>query len=174
MNTKDLIIEKEEIVEWLKLIGSTPNDVNNVGEDSLWHLEFDYPVNTPQRMHVICPGNKPHQIVIANALNISSNHIQAFNEMPTNEKREFLYRLKFEISDSNFDFKLEGARDELDCPKAIQFSKTKYADGLTLDSFANGIGMVFKSKIKTIFFVNLNLQEPDSNGNKFDFKTIQN
>ncbi len=174
MNTKDLLIEKEEVVEWLKLIGSTPTDVNNVGEDSEWHIEFDYPTKSPQRMHIVCPEQKPHQIIIANGLNISPNHIRAFDEMPSNEKREFLFRLKYELSNSDYDFKVEGAKSELDCPTVIQFSKVKFGDGLTLDSFAESIGVVFKAKVKSIFLINLILQEPDSSDNKFDFKTIQN
>lgn len=170
MNISEDTFDKNEIENWLKLIGATPNEVDD--KNMVWHLEFDYPTKSQERMHILC--TESHQIAIATQINVSPQHIKAFDELPADEQREFSLSLRHELTRPEADFKLEGSKGMLECPTSILLSRVRFRDGITLDSFYESIGHVFKTKMSAILFINKSLQEQNSGGNKFGFKTMPN
>ncbi len=162
-------IEKDTVVDWLKVIGCTPNNVAD--PDVAWHLEFDYPAKTSHRMHAVQPGGQAHQIVLATGLNVSAEHTKKFDALPADEQREFAVGIRRVLTRPEVDFQLEGANAPFECPNTIQLSRSRYADGLTLDSFAETLGYVFKAKLHAMLFFQDRLSDSDlGNGGKFDFR----
>lgn len=161
-------IKKEQVVEWIRAIGSTPVEVRD--PDTEWHLEMDYPSRSTERVHVLQPKGRPFQLVIATGLNVSPNHVKAFDELPPDEQEEFSFGLLREITRPEVDYQLEGSQGPHECPSLIQISRSRYADGLTLDSFSESIGFVFKTKRLAVYhFQRLN-ESGATGGGRFDFK----
>ncbi len=165
-------IDIETIETWVKLIGSTPTRINDNEQE--WHIEFDYPSGSQHRTHIIQPLKKDYQITIAAGLRISEEHLKQFDELPGDEQKEFILELSGKLNRPEVDFKMDGMDDRYSCPKAITITKTRFGDGLTLDSFNQSVGQVFKAKLQGIYFFNLNLEDMNQGGGGFKFKPVLN
>lgn len=162
---------KSQVEEWLRTIGSTPVETADV--QSAWHLEFDYPARTPHRMVVANPVALPMATVIVTGVQLMPQHIQNFTNLDDDEKEGFLWDLRQKAISPDADFQFVGVANPLDCPTQIQFSATRYADGLTLDSFAKSLGAVFKAELGVIWLVQQRLGGGEVGpGKRFDFKRL--
>jgi len=57
------------------------------------------------------------------------------------------------------------------CPDKIPLSRMRFADGLTLDSFSETVGFVFKAELHAIWYIQDRLGERHlGNGGGFDFR----
>lgn len=162
-------ISLEQVRDWIQTMGSTPSEVSD--PESEWHLELDYPAKSTERMHVVQPKGRPYHIVIASGMVVAPNHVKAFDELPADEQESFSLGLRRVITRPEVDFQVEGGRGPYECPTAIQISRNKYADGLTLDSFAEAVGFVFKARLQAIYHIQEYLNGSDrGTSGKFDFR----
>ena len=169
MNTMNKI-KKVQVTAWLDILGCTPTVVED--KKTNWHLDFDYPKGSGQRMHVVQPKGKELQIVIATGVNVSHQHRGAFYDLDADEKKEFGLSLRRVLNRPEVDFQLEGASTPSDCPTRFQLSRTRFADGLSLDSFAETVGFVFKAKLHAIWHFEDRLGDHRSGfGGQFNFKS---
>lgn len=164
--------DTREVVEnWLRALGCTPVAENDAG--SGWHLHFDYPVKTPNLMHVVSPAENRDAVVIATGITVNGAHVETFGRLSDDEKVDFLYEFRQMLNTPETDFIFEGTTGALDIPKTIQISSLRYTDGLTLDSFARSTGAVYKMQLKTMMFVQHKLGErPGGPLGRFDFKRL--
>lgn len=161
---------KEEIEQWLRNIGCTPVEQDDPQTD--WHLGIDYPAGQGHRMHVAKPKNRPAAL-IASVVSLSRDHVKAFEQLPDDEKRDFLYGLRKTLNQVAVDFQLNGVDGPLDLPESFQVSATRYRDGLTLDTFARSLGAVYKIELNTIWYIQENLTGNGfGSGGRFDFKRL--
>jgi hypothetical protein len=162
---------KQQAEEWLKLMGSTPIDIQDPGTE--WHFQFDYPANTPHIMHVAVPKERPSGIVIVSGTDVSHEHLEAFAALDDEAKEDFLWDLRNTLNVVDVDFKMEGVSGDLDCPTQVKISVTRYEDGLTLDSFARSVGAVFKTELNGIWVILRHLGgKRFGTGGRFDFKRL--
>lgn len=164
---------RSRVEEWLRTIGCTPSERDD-DDDTIWHIEFDYPVKSGNRMHVVSPKTNPQAIIIAVGTSVASQHLKAFEDLDEDGKDEFLWELRNTLNQPEVDFKFENANGRFDCPSQFQVSVTRYEDGLaTLDAFAQCIGAAYKTYLKAIWVFQRHL----SNGGRgpsgrFDFERL--
>lgn len=163
-------VQKETVADWVRAIGSTPTDVNDPATN--WRMEFDYPSRSAHRLHVLQPEGMPHQVLVLTGINVSHDHLEAFGELPEEDQKEFALNLRRVMNRPEVDFVLEGNAGPGDCPRIIQLSKARYSDGLSLDSFADTVGQVFKAELHTIWYFEDRFGEHrnGNGGGRFDFK----
>lgn len=167
MNT----VEMAKIDEWLRGIGCTPTSVQEPG--AFWHLQFNYPVNSPHLMHVIAPMRTPRAIVVLSRVSLESDLIEKFEGLDADAKDDFLWNLRETLNIVDIEFMLEGAPGPLDCPTSIQTMLTRYDDGLTLDSLAHSVGAVFKTELRAMWVVQRHLGSKGyGSGDRFDFRRL--
>lgn len=157
--------------DWLKRLGSTPTEINDPQTE--WHLSFDYPAKTPNTMHVVQPKGQTDVVVLVAGLDMAHEHLKNFEELDLESQETFLLDLKETLTTDSYEFKLEGIENELDCPKKILIQRTRFEDGLSLDSFAQSVGAVFKGTLRTILLVRRHLRgNGPGNADRFDFKKL--
>lgn len=156
---------------YLRAIGSSPVKIKD--DRARWHYEIDYPPNTPHRIHVINPVERPQAVVIASATGVSPEHLAAFDELDDDAKADFLWDLRMVLNNQFVEFSLQGAENERACPKVFEITCTRYEDGLNLDSFARSISSVYKLEIAGILCVQKHLSPKSfGGGGRFDFKRL--
>lgn len=162
---------RARVEEWLKNLGCTPTTIQD--PQTVWHIEFDYPVNRGHRMHVAMPKGPAESILIASVVTLSPEHIGAFDEYADDEKAEFLFGLRQALNQPNVDFQLHGVEEPLKCPESFQLSSLRFPDGLSMDSFARSVGAVYKTELAGIWYVQETLggQGLGPSG-RFDFKRL--
>ncbi len=154
---------------WLHTLGCTP--VPQEDPQAAWHFLVDYPVRSPHPMHVVGPKGQPNALVIASATTISREHYQTFEGLDADDKGDFLWELRRTLNHTEVDFQLEGVKNILDCPSMFQVSVTRYSDGLSMDSFARSMSMVFHTELNAMWLVQRYLQPgAGGSGGRFDFR----
>jgi len=162
---------RSKVEGWVRRLGSTPVEVADPA--TAWHVQFDYPKNTPHHMHAAMPSGQPGMVVIVSVLNVGHEHLKAFDELDAGSQEEFLYELRHVLNVPEAEFNLEGAGKPIECPKTITITCTRYDDGLTLDSFARSVGAVYKSFLNALWTLQHRLggQKPGP-ADRFDFKRL--
>lgn len=161
-------IDRETVVSWLEVIGLSPR--KQEAEDTNYLLVFDYPSGSNHSMQVMQPKGKPQVLGIASGTMMSPKHVKAFEKLPDGEKHEFQLGLRRTLNRTATDFRIEGSSSTEECPDRFQVSVTRYADGLTLDSFAQSIGAVYKTRLDAILFLQEHLEGRNlGGGGEFDF-----
>jgi hypothetical protein len=156
---------------WLRKMGVTPKPVADPA--TLWHFEFDFPVNRQHTMHAVCPVGTPDGVVIASKIDVDKVHLQTFDALDSDAKEEFLWELRKTLNTPRVDFTMEGVAGPMDCPTAIQTSAVRFFDGVTLDSFARTVSCVFKAELAAVWVINRYLAPKGyASGNRFDFKRL--
>lgn len=156
---------------WLRTIGCTP--VEDQDPQAVWHVHIDYPIKTPNMLHVVVPAQNPEAVVIASLLEVAPIHLTAFEALDQDAQADFLFELRRTLNTVDTDFQFEGQSHPQDCPRRIQISAVRYPDGLTLDGFARSLSAVFKAQLNAGMLVQHHLghQGPDLGG-RFDFKRL--
>lgn len=164
-------LSQKQVETWLRQLGSTPVEIED--KETEWHVRFDYPAKSPNSMHAIGPRGREGTLLIVFVLDVSHEHLKTFEDLDVDSQTTFLRDLRRTINVVEVDFRLEGLEKEGDCPKRIQFSVTRYADGLSMDSLARTVGAVFKTSLNTIWTVHEHLGHRDSGpGGRFDFRRL--
>ena len=165
---KDL---RTKVSDWLEDLGCTPTSIDD--PQTVWHYEFDFPAGRSHRMHAVMPKQRAAAVVIASLVNLSPEHIKAFEEFADDEKAEFLYELRRVLNQVDVEFQLKDADEPLSCPESFQVSAVRYSDGLSLDAFARTVGAVYKTELNAIWHVQ---QVLGGHGlgpaGRFDFKRL--
>ena len=162
---------REKIDGWIRRLGSTVTGVDD--PEAEWHLRFDYPARSPHTMHAAQPKGQDGAVLLAFVLDVSHEHLEAFEELDADSQRKFLWDLGETINVIDVDFRMEGIEKEGDCPRRIQLMATRYADGLTMDSFARSVGAIFKTFLNAVWTVQRHLAPESSGpGGRFDFKKL--
>jgi hypothetical protein len=164
---------QDQIEAWLRLLGCTPTATTD--PQAKWNLSFDYPARSQHRMGVANPVAIPSAAVIAAGVILTPQHLQKFSSFDDDEKESFLWSLLQKANSPETDFQFFDVNERLDCPTRIQFSVVRYADGLTLDSFAHSVGAVFKIELATMWLVEEHLGGGGTDGGtgrRFDFKKL--
>jgi len=165
------VAPKTQIEEWLRTIGCTPTELTD--PQAQWNLSFDYPARSPHRMHVASPVAIPAAAVIASGFELTPQHLQNFARLDDEEKERFLWNLRQKVNCADVEFQFFNVTQRLDCPSKIQFAITRFADGLTMDSFARSLGAVFKTELGAIWLVEEHLGGGEVGpGRRFDFKRL--
>lgn len=165
-------ITNKQVENWIREFGSTPTIIDDANTE--WHYEFDYPVKTQHRTHILQPKGSNTQIVVLAGLRISEDHQEQFSQLSSDEQKEFILKLQGLMTTPEVDFKMEGKSSGISSPQNITFSKVRFSDGLTLDSVYQSVGQVFKAKLQAIYFFNLHLSDLNSSGGDFKFKPVLN
>ncbi|HTS88700.1 MAG TPA: DUF2299 family protein [Gemmatimonadales bacterium] len=161
---------KAKVQGWLKTIGLTPVDQND--PQAVWHLAIDYPVRSGHQLHLVSPKDHPSAVVVVSGTEVSHEHREAFDKLDDDGKDEFLWEFRRTINSVHVDFGLKGAEGPLDCPSHFQITSTRYEDGLTLDSFAQTLGAVFKTELAAIWVIQRHLAPRSFGGGRFDFRRL--
>jgi hypothetical protein len=162
---------KEKVQGWLQQIGCTP--VVQADPQAEWHFAVHYPAQTPHVLSVLSPKGQPGRVLVACGTEVSHEHREAFDKLDDDGKDTFLWQFRHAVNVPEADFVLDGADGMLDCPSRFQISATRYEDGLTLDSFAQTLGAVFKIKLRAIWVVQEHLAPRSfGSGGRFDFKRL--
>ena len=162
---------KGTVEAWLRHMGCAPTEQPD--PTSAWHLEFDYPAGAPNKLHVVVPSGNPAQLVIASLTMVDSAHLQAFERLDDESKESFLWQLRRTLNQIDVEFILHDIGGERECPKRFEVRVTRYGDGLTLDSFAQSVGAVFKVQVATIWLIVEHLGGKGFGpGSRFDFKKL--
>jgi hypothetical protein len=161
----------ETVEDWLRVIGCTP--VEETDPQTHWHVHIDYPVKTPNMLHVIVPKDNQRAVVIISALTLNPEHASGFENLDDEGKEEFMFELRMMLNSVDTDFSIEGLTGPHDTPKRIQISALRFPDGLTLDSFARSIGAVYKMQLNAILLIQRRLGTGGFGpSGRFDFKRI--
>lgn len=162
---------RERVETWLTEMGNPPEE--QADPQANWHLGFTYPAGSGHRMHAAQPKDKPDAVVIATKTTISPNHVEAFEALPDDEKRNFQFGFRRTLNRMETDYRVEGVNQPSDCPQSFQISAVRFADGLTKDSFARTVGAVYKTELDGIFFVQERLMDRGLNGGgRFNFERL--
>ena len=165
---------KDLIAEWLRYLGGNP--VVRPDPQSAWNLEFNYPVGTTHRMVVASPAHNPAAVVIATGTDLSPQHLKNFSSLDDDEKKNVLWEMRQKAVSHDVDFQFDspsGQLGPLDCPTQVRFAATRFSDGLTLDSFVQSVGRVFKAELATMWLVEEHLGGGGPGpGRRFDFSKI--
>ena len=157
------------VASWLEALQCPFRPVED--EHVAWRYEVRYPLwRNDHIMHVAgVPGPVP-SLAIASITRMSPRHLQRFSALADEEKRVFLFGLRHTLNTPEVDFELKGATG-LECPEAFQVSVRRFADGLSLDSFARSIGAVYKAELSAIWFIQESLdQDPATPPVFFDLR----
>lgn len=167
--TQDL---RAQVEDWLDAMGNTYEEQQD--PQATWHLNFTYPKNSGHQMHVAQPEGKDGAIVIASAANLAPQHVKAFNQLADKEKQRFQLRLRRTLTKMEVDFRIPGVDDPTDAPQQFQVEVTRYADGLSLDSFARSVGAVYKTELEASLFIQEELDNrgPTPGGDRFAFERL--
>jgi hypothetical protein len=165
------VASKAQVEEWLRLIGCTPTETAD--PQSTWHVSFDYPARSPHRMDVANPATVPSAAVIVTGIELAPQHLQNFANLDDEAKESFLWSLRQKVNCPEVEFQFFNVTQRLDCPSKIQFSVVRFADGLTMDSFARSLAAVFKTELGAIWLVEEHLGGGEVGpGRRFDFKKL--
>lgn len=159
---------KETAARWLSALPCQFREMEDATVD--WRFEIRYPARRPDHvMHVAgIPGPEP-SLVIVSVTRLSERHVQRYEALPDDEKRVFLFGLRHTLNRPEVDFELRGPGG-LGAPEAFQVSVRRFADGLTLDSFAFSLGAVYKAELSATWFIQESLdQDPAHAPVFFDF-----
>ena len=160
---------QEKVENWLGLLGCQPRVQDD--PDSSWHLVFNYPSSTQHLMNAVRPKGENKPVVIVTRTNVDEGHRSKFAELDDDAKEDFLWQLRRTMNSVEVDFKVEGVDGPLTCPTAFQLSLARFEDGLTLDSFAQSVGKVFKTELNAVWVFQEHFK-PNNGGRgpRFDFK----
>ena len=159
---------KDTVASWLEALPCQYREVED--ENVEWRFEIRYPARRSDHiMHVAgIPGPHP-SLVIVSVTRLSDVHRQRYEGLPDDEKRVFLFGMRHTLNRPEVDFELRGPGG-LACPEGFQVSVRRFADGLTLDSFAYSVGTVYKAELSAIWFIQESLdQDPTTPPVFFDF-----
>jgi hypothetical protein len=162
---------KAKTEKWLRSMGCNPTVIDD--PHALWHIQVNYPPAQPHIMHVVCPKQTPEAVVIATKSDIGADLLQNFAALDSDAKDDFLWELRNVVNVTEVEFQLDGAESPQDCPRGVQISRTRYDDGLTLDSFAHSVGAVFKTELNAMWVVARHLSSKGyGTGDRFDFRKL--
>jgi len=161
----------QTVEDWLRIMGCTPVVEND--PQTHWHVHIDYPIKSPNMLHVVVPKENQRAVVIVSALTMNSEHATKYQGLDDEAKEEFMFDLRQMLNSVDTDFNIEGMAGPHDMPTRIQISAIRYPDGLTLDSFARSVGAVYKMQLNSIWMIQRRLGT-DGMGpsTRFDFKRI--
>ena len=158
-------------LKYLETLGCTP--VDETDPNSHWHVRIDYPMKSPHVMHVVAPKQSAGAIVIASSMILGNDLLKAFEALDEASKEDFLYELRKALNSTEADFQMIGMEGPTGFPQSIQVSVVRYADGLTMDSFARSVGAVYKIELGAALVIQRHLgQNGFGTGGRFDFKRL--
>lgn len=163
-------VDRETIVGWLELMGHSPRDQDADGANFV--LVFEYPSGSNHTMKIMQPAGKPEMVGVGTGVRFAPKHVKAFNKLPDGEKHEFQIGLRRTLNRTATDYRVEGTSSTDECPDGFEVSITRYGDGLTLDSFAQSVGAVYKTRLDAILFLQERLEGRDLDGGDFDFERV--
>jgi hypothetical protein len=160
---------KTKVEQWLEQMDCTP--VPQADPQAEWHFVIHYPANGPTALDVLAPKGRGNRLLIVCSVEVSHEHREAFDKLDDDGKDDFLWRFRHAINVAEANFALQGAEGMLECPSRFQVSATRYEDGLTLDSFAQTEGSVFKTNQRAIWVIQEHLAPRSfGSGGRFDIK----
>jgi hypothetical protein len=160
---------QEKVENWLGTLRCQPKVQDD--PNSSWHLVFEYPASSSHVMNAVRPKGENTPVVVVTRTNVDEVHRRKFAELDDEAKEDFLWQLRRTMKSVDVDFQVEGAEGPLGCPTAFQLSIARFEDGLTLDSFAQSVGKVFKTELNAVWVLQEHFK-PDNGGRgpRFDFK----
>jgi hypothetical protein len=162
-------ILSEKVDGWLKEMGHAPSAIEDPG--ALWHVQFQYPLRSPNMAHVVVPQNQSDAAVIAMGINLGPQHRAAFENLDDEGREAFNWELRQRLNNIDVEFKVDGVTTGRECPSSFQVLRTRYLDGLTKDGFAFSIGAVYKTWLKGLWYIQKELGSSSQGpGGRFDFR----
>jgi hypothetical protein len=131
---------------------------------NVWRFRAEYPVGTSHVMHIGCPSDQTESVIIASVLTVTPAQLEAFRQFTDEAKENLVWTLRYRLISVECDFRFEGLEGPLDCPRRIVTSVVRYADGLTLDSFARSLGAVYKNELLATWTLFRHLSARDTIG----------
>lgn len=142
---------REKLTSWLVAEGYTVRE--GQARDAAWMLVVEDPAQ--RRFMVGQKPNRPDVIVIQGTVAISDQHGQQLDDLPDEEREDFLYDLRFRLLGLELDF--QGVAHPL---RQVMLNEHVYWEDLTRNEFFRTLKRVRHGIVAVIWSVGRKLQQP--------------
>jgi len=166
-NVKSVNINEAKILGWISDMGLPPAVRLPQDREVAWAHEITLPQGL--KVAVFTPKRLPRAVVVNARVIATPTHIEAFNNLEDDVKKDFWRDLSRALNRDVIEFIIEGLPTH-ECPRAFVARATRWDDGLTLDAFACTLGSVVKACVAAMTLVDERLGGGPALGSEFAFK----
>ncbi|OPY34650.1 MAG: hypothetical protein A4E32_00124 [Methanomassiliicoccales archaeon PtaU1.Bin124] len=128
---------EETVKGWMVESGFYQDRIED--EAANFHLLAEYPERSGSTIDIINPKNRPDMILLVGSIEISPEHREGLRSLPPAKRREFLDNLMEKLIFQPVGFIANPSMDE---PQNIQLVRELYREGITKQSFVEGLGWI--------------------------------
>lgn len=117
-------------------------------ENSNYHFEIEFPLNSGRKMRIIQPKQREDTIIVLSAIRFAEQHYTGLKAKTKEERENIMWDLRFQLLFRDTEFNIIPNADD---PQQIQFIRTLRFDGLTKNMLMDAISEEHKCHLFIIW-----------------------